>query len=245
MAINEKISVVTVTFNNAENLKKTLQSIWDCPTKPLIIIVIDGYSEDNTLLIIEQFSKKLPIEFISEVDGGIYDAMNKGRRLAKTGLIHYLNAGDTISGDPYAEIQGPCLMPVCVKDETTGEFWFDYLKLRNFGYCHQGIIFPKDHPPYDCLYDLAADFKMICQVFPDGMNMLSCVKTGFVTYALGGVSSMRTSEGVKQMIVIAKEQLNFFNYIIISVFLYCKNLLPRSFRRFFATIRYKRIGKLS
>ncbi|MEO1945528.1 MAG: hypothetical protein ABGY11_14595, partial [Candidatus Thioglobus sp.] len=81
--------------------------------------VVDGGSTKSTIdNILEEFSIKLPqLTIISEPDKGIYDAMNKGHNLAKGKLIHYLNSGDTVFGDPYFNLDSESLLPVQFIDE--------------------------------------------------------------------------------------------------------------------------------
>ncbi len=88
-----KISVVTVCYNSALTLGETLNSVrWQ--TYPNIEhIIIDGGSTDNTLALIHSKGPHV-VKLISEIDGGIYDAMNKGVRLATGEIICFLNADD-------------------------------------------------------------------------------------------------------------------------------------------------------
>ena len=69
--------------------------------------------------------------------------MNKAKNKAKGNLIHYLNAGDMISANPYHYVNEPCILKTKVIDFNSGFSWFDRPKLLGFSYCHQGIIFPK------------------------------------------------------------------------------------------------------
>jgi glycosyltransferase involved in cell wall biosynthesis len=87
-----KISIVTATYNSAETLQDTLQSIIDQTYKNIEHIIIDGLSKDNTLEIIKQFPYVAKV--ISEKDKGIYDAMNKGIRVATGDIIGILNSDD-------------------------------------------------------------------------------------------------------------------------------------------------------
>ena len=87
-----KVSVITVCFNSEKTIERTIQSvaIQDYPNKEHIII--DGNSSDGTLSIIKKHSKSLL--YVSEKDDGLYDAMNKGIRLATGKLIVFLNSDD-------------------------------------------------------------------------------------------------------------------------------------------------------
>jgi glycosyltransferase involved in cell wall biosynthesis len=92
-AIMIKISVVTVCWNAAETIEKCLNSVKQQKYPNIEHIIIDGSSTDQTLNIISNQNSPL-ITLVSEPDNGIYDAMNKGLKLAKGEIIHFLNADD-------------------------------------------------------------------------------------------------------------------------------------------------------
>lgn len=88
-----KISVITVCFNNGLTIADTIDSV-ACQTYPDIEhIVVDGASSDTTLEVLGRLRYHLA-KFVSEPDHGIYDAMNKGIRLASGDVICFLNADD-------------------------------------------------------------------------------------------------------------------------------------------------------
>lgn len=89
-----QISVITVCLNTKDTIEETLLSIFNQTFKDIEIIVIDGASKDGTLEIIDKYKDKIT-HFVSESDNGIYDAMNKGIKLATGDFICFLNAGDT------------------------------------------------------------------------------------------------------------------------------------------------------
>jgi hypothetical protein len=158
--------------------------------------------------------------------------MNKGKRQITTPLVHYLNAGDSLLGDPYASVIAPCLLPVRIIDDLSGREWDDFVKLEGFGYCHQGIIFPAGHEDYDTRYDLGADFKLICRTFPKGLSLLPCNHGGRVIYPLGGVSSIRSFEGKFQALEIARENLSLTIFLRFAFAQLLQSMLPRTVRRF-------------
>lgn len=94
---NPEISIVIATFNSGKTLQTTLESIckqsyqlWEC-------IVVDGKSSDNTLQIVEEIEKKdSRFRHISEPDKGVYDAFNKGWKMAKGEWVYYLGSSDEV-----------------------------------------------------------------------------------------------------------------------------------------------------
>lgn len=91
-----KISVITVCFNAEKEIEKTLRSVIGQTYRDFEYIVVDGKSTDRTLDIIQRYSDRITC-IISEPDTGIYNAMNKGVRLAKGEYCLFMNAGDTFA----------------------------------------------------------------------------------------------------------------------------------------------------
>jgi glycosyltransferase involved in cell wall biosynthesis len=88
-----KISLITVTYNAQKTLERCIESVITQNYKSIEHIIIDGASTDGTLQIISKHNQHINI-FVSEPDGGIYDAMNKGIKLATGNIIGILNADD-------------------------------------------------------------------------------------------------------------------------------------------------------
>ena len=87
-----KISIIKISFNAKATIEKTLQSVANQLYKNIEHIIVDGGSKDNTLEICNSFSHVSKI--ISEPDKGVYDAFNKGLKLATGDIIGFLNADD-------------------------------------------------------------------------------------------------------------------------------------------------------
>lgn len=88
------ITIITVVYNDRDNISNTIDSVVSQSYDNLEYIVVDGLSNDGTLGIIEANTLKIDL-IISEKDKGIYDAMNKGIMAATGEWILFLNAGDT------------------------------------------------------------------------------------------------------------------------------------------------------
>jgi len=101
-----KISVVTAVFNAAGTIEKTLLSVAQQTHQDVEHIVVDGASSDATLEVITRHRDKLT-RIVSEPDHGVYDAMNKGIKLASGDVIGFLNADDVYaSKDVLSRVAG-------------------------------------------------------------------------------------------------------------------------------------------
>ena len=87
-----KVSIITVTYNSADTLQDCIDSVANQSYKNIEHIVIDGNSKDDTLEIIQ--NNTFVSRYISEPDNGLYDAMNKGLKLASGDVIGILNSDD-------------------------------------------------------------------------------------------------------------------------------------------------------
>lgn len=89
------VTVITVVFNAAMTLEKTIQSVLNQKFDNVEYIIVDGGSTDGTVDIIRKYEHAINY-WVSEPDFGIYDAMNKGIRLARGQWIYHLNNGDRL-----------------------------------------------------------------------------------------------------------------------------------------------------
>lgn len=130
-----KLSIITITYNNAEGLRKTLASVASQTFRDFEHIIVDGGSTDGSVEIIREYADSeairlkgykairpenskadnlasspnhlitsSPITWISEKDRGVYDAQNKGIRLAHGEYCYFLNAGDTFCNEHVLEL---------------------------------------------------------------------------------------------------------------------------------------------
>lgn len=98
-----KISVVTVCYNACGVIEDTIQSVLTQTYPYIEYIIVDGGSTDRTMDTVRQYESDDRLRIISEPDNGIYDAMNKGGRLAGGDYIQFLNAGDTFRDERVIE----------------------------------------------------------------------------------------------------------------------------------------------
>lgn len=97
-----KLTIITINYNNAGGLRKTIESVVNQTHANFEYIVIDGASTDESVNIIEEYAHKIDY-WVSEPDKGIYNAMNKGICMANGDYIQILNSGDILASDNVVE----------------------------------------------------------------------------------------------------------------------------------------------
>lgn len=94
-----KISIITVCYNSEDTIKDTLESVLAQTYTNYEYLIIDGKSKDNTIHIVKEYEKKFngKLKWISESDSGLYNAMNKGIKLATGDIIGIINSDDVLA----------------------------------------------------------------------------------------------------------------------------------------------------
>ena len=124
-----KLSIITINYNNAEGLCKTLASVAAQTYPNIEHIIVDGGSTDGSVGIIREYESTLAyslspfasnLKWVSEPDKGIYNAMNKGIRMATGEYIQILNSGDILAAPDVTERMMAALAAQCaeIKDES-------------------------------------------------------------------------------------------------------------------------------
>lgn len=91
-----KVSIITINYNDAKGLEKTIGSVISSKTENIEYLVIDGGSKDESVSIIDKYKEHIDF-WVSEPDNGIYHAMNKGIKSASGDYIVFINSGDLIT----------------------------------------------------------------------------------------------------------------------------------------------------
>lgn len=203
-----KITVITVCYNSARTIEKTIQSVVSQKYHDLEYIIIDGGSTDGTQDIVEKYKDNIAI-YISEPDKGIYDAMNKGIENASGDIVAFLNSDDWYIAevDVFNKVEGyfrdsnadiisggicVCRDGVCTKVPrvklTKENIFFDIV-------CPHPAMFVKRKlyarlGKFDISYKIAADTKWIINAYMDGINIL-CVEDYFTYFSEGGISTTK------------------------------------------------------
>ncbi|MDE6533384.1 MAG: glycosyltransferase [Muribaculaceae bacterium] len=170
------ISIITITFNAANEIKPTMKSIASQTCHDFEHIIIDGASKDATIQVAR--SMGVPsLRILSEPDKGLYDAMNKGLRMSRGKYLLFLNAGDSFHDDgtlaayAAAAVKNPDIIyadtVIVDKDRAViGPRHLsapDILTFQSFSkgmlVCHQAFMVKKSIAPlYDTSYRFSADY---------------------------------------------------------------------------------------
>lgn len=207
-----KISIITVCYNSAATLEKTILSVSRQTYKSIEYIIVDGNSKDNTLALIKKHEDKI-FKWISEPDKGLYDAMNKGIEMASGDLIGILNSDDTFNSDMVVEhianfhLQNTIDASIgnIVQHHENGKiirlysskYWNPEKLTIGFMPPHPSIFFKRElfnkYGNYELGFKIGADYELIVRFFLK--NRISWKYSGIITTAMlvGGLSSSGSS----------------------------------------------------
>lgn len=175
---NYKITVITICRNAENVIEKTIKSVLAQDYMNIEYIIVDGASTDNTIKIIKEYAKDSSIRYISEKDGGIYNAMNKGVRMSTGDYIIFENAGDIFKDKKVISDVVLCMKKIvadiyygnCIKiiDGEKIVLKLDKGKLKALLKgsmpCHQSIFASKkllEKYPFDESYTIRSDFDWL------------------------------------------------------------------------------------
>lgn len=214
------VSVLTPCFNSVKTIEKTLECIEKQTYQNIEYIIVDGGSTDGTLEVIEQHRSRLPKQFnlISEKDKGIYDAMNKGIRLAKGQLIGIVNSDDwyevdTIEqivkhyqGNRYEVVYGMQRTYLNGKEKATFIYHHDFLAEQMITHptCFVTKAAYEEFGVFDLKYRSAADYDLMLRFYESGKVVFTPIYRVLSNFQLGGMSSSQV--GVRENAAIRYER---------------------------------------
>lgn len=211
MIINKDlITVITVTYNCVNDIEDTIRSVISQDYPNIEYIIIDGASTDGTVDVVKKYEKHIT-KIVSEPDNGLYDAMNKGIRMASGKWINFMNAGDMYNDNHtismlFENLGGRHIKVLYGNTIYIGRNGESHLhptstikKLqwtinRYQPYTHQAVFYNiefKEDCYYNTKYRIAADFDVACRYWNKyGINAYHYVPIPVCQYkAFDGVSS--------------------------------------------------------
>ncbi len=175
-------SIIVPTYNSTSTITNTIDSIINQRYSDFEILIIDGKSSDNTLEIIQQY-KDSRIKIFSEPDDGVYDAMNKGIKIAKGEWLYFLGSDDKLKPNTLGElikydINDFDLIYGDVQKIPSNIIYdgkFDLKKLFSRNICHQAIFTKKkifeNEGVFNIKYKTLADYALNIKVFTKNYNI--------------------------------------------------------------------------
>ena len=247
-----KITVVTVCFNAVDGLECTIQSVINQSYRNIEYVIIDGGSTDGTVDVVKKYQSCVDY-FVSEPDNGIFDAMNKGIKVATGEWLIFMNAGDTfvnkdvvrsvfvdrniehlgvIFGKWFLKYKGR------VRLVETRPFYQNNHKFKGMGFSHQSVfvktIFARKYS-FDLAYNLSADYNMIWKLYYDEhVGFLDVDIPICVMEEETGSTVHNYKRHIREVATICGYQNNIFSEVFFSYLIICFKI-----KRFLKTVLFK------
>lgn len=225
-----KISLITVSFNSGATIRDTIESVLAQSYPEVEYLVVDGASKDNTVSIIREYEERFGgrLRWVSESDRGLYDAMNKGIRMATGDVVGILNSDDFFSSADVLERVAQTFADESL-DAVYGDIHFvgaddlkkcvRYYSSRMFEGKWMRLGFMPAHPSFymrrECFerfgmyktdYKIAADFEFLLRSIFIGKARTRYIPMDMVTMRTGGASTA----GLNSHKIIMREHLRAF-----------------------------------
>lgn len=230
-----KFSIITVTYNAEKVLEDTIQSVVFQTYRNVEYIIVDGGSTDNTLDVVHKYQERI-CKVISEPDKGLYDAMNKGIRMATGDYLCFLNAGDELHENETLQkivytLKGKEL-PDVIYGETAivdeeGHFLHmrrlstpEHLHWKSFKegmlVCHQAFLTRRELAlanPYDLRYRFSADFDWCIRIMKQSKNLHNTHLT-LIDYLNEGMTTQNHKASLKERFRIMTKHYGWISTIL-------------------------------
>ena len=209
-----KVSIVVATYNSADTLGDTLDSILRQTYQNYEVVLCDGASQDNTMKVVESYKERFGarLNAFSEKDKGIYDAMNKGIERATGDIVGILNSDDFYTSDDVLERIVATFKSIPLLEAVYGDVHYvkpkdlnrpvRFYSSRYFRPRNMRMGFMPAHPSFYCLkelystygkyrldYKVAADFDQLFRLLYIHRIRARYIDMDFVTMRTGGASN--------------------------------------------------------
>lgn len=216
-----KFSVITVCYNAEATLEDTIQSVISQTYHHVEYIIVDGASKDRTMDIVNRYRDRIAV-VVSEPDQGLYDAMNKGIRLATGDYLCFLNAGDSFHEDDTLQQMVHSIHTLQLPDVLYGETELvdhegHFLRMRRLQapehltwksfrqgmlVCHQAFFPRRDLVmPYDLRYRFSADFDWCIKIMKKS-KVLHNTHLTLIDYLAEGMTTHNHQASLKERFLI-------------------------------------------
>jgi len=235
-AVQPILSVITIVYNNVNDIERTILSVLNQTYWHIEYIVIDGLSTDGTLEIVKRYEGRIA-KLISEKDEGIYDAMNKGIAAATGDYVIFMNSGDefydastvaaVFASAPDADIYYGETEMIDSSGQSLGQRRHkapEQFTWRSFNLgmsvSHQAIYIKRSLvEPYDRQYALSADIDWIIRAAKKAKKIVN-VNRYVAKYLVGGMSKKKHRQSLEERFDIMKRHYGLvptiFNHFVIA-----------------------------
>ena len=210
-----KLSIITVNYNDAKGLQRTIESVLCQTFRDYEFIVIDGGSTDGSVEVIKKYEKHIDC-WVSEQDGGIYPGMNKGLRQAKGEYVNFMNGGDCYHSSDVLEkifsldtdadiITGAHAGSPHPNVGRNGISMYD---LYTGAVDHQASFIRRElamRHPYDERYKIVSDWKFFIEALISDNCSFYYTDTIVVDVDMGGISNTNSELDRKERQSVLKE----------------------------------------
>ena len=239
--IHPKFSIITVTFNAGAVLEDTIQSVITQSYKNIEYIIIDGASKDSTLAIVERYRDRIHM-VVSEPDKGLYDAMNKGLKLATGDYVCFLNAGDELHEDDTLQlmvhsIRGRELPDVIYGDTSIVDEEGHFLRMRRLSppeeldwksfkegmlVCHQAFFARRTlAQPYDLRYKYSSDFDWCIKIMKKSRTLHN-THLVLIDYLNDGMTTRNHKASLHERFMIMCKHYGYVSTVLRHVWFVCR-----------------------
>lgn len=241
-----RISIITICFNDRVGLERTFASVQEQTFRGFDHIVVDGGSTDGSAEVVRSHAARL-FRWVSEADGGIYDAQNKGWRMAVTPYVLFLNAGDRFAGPDVLE------RAVAMLPEDADIAYGDAALAK------EGVVYAaKKHPPsittpwlltevvahqsqiirrslleryngYDTAWPIVADYAFFARAFWEGGCRIRKLDLVVGVFDTGGISSdpRRKTQVAAERRAVQRRYAPFVWYLLYHGYAHFNRLIGR------------------
>jgi len=245
-------SIITVCYNSAKTIRRTFDSVLAQDFDDYEYIVVDGASKDNTVEIIKEYEPKFGgrMHWISEPDGGIYDAMNKGVAMARGEYLNMMNSDDFFEFDALSFVA-----EAREKESGAGVYYgisrliepdgqesslirLHHSHLNEDTLQHQSCFFRADlhrkYGKYDTQYRIAADYDFCLKLLNAGEKFCP-VDRVLANFSLSGVSSVQYINMVREVVRLRYEyhHISLMEYKLKVVLAFLRFYAKGFIRRYF------------
>ena len=205
-----KITIITICYNSAATIEKTIESVAEQTYKNIEYIVVDGNSKDTTIDIIKK-NEKVIAKWVSEPDKGLYDALNKGIRNATGDVIGFVHSDDLLASREVLSKIACIFQEVKVdgvygdlqyvnKEDTSkvirywkSEVFKPELLKKGWMPAHPTLFLKKEvyekHGLFNLNYNIAADYDLMLRIFSDPTLKFKYLPEVITKMRVGGASN--------------------------------------------------------